>query len=185
MDKIVFQLSADNANEIYTFAKHYIDSKEPHEALQYCLCNLTKDSVKVSFCDGHKLAEITLPIWTEQEVEATFLIAPPNRKFKYKTEPVVSIEKDEKQTSYVTATGTTCIPCEQIPYPFTDRIWTSPDKYTFKIAFKPSVLVPALQAFEADESVRMDFVNEVSGVTLTQANKRALVLPVKIVGDKN
>lgn len=166
-----FSLTPDSANELYQFAKAFIDPKCYHDACKLIACEISNDVLTATMVNLYSMCKIMLPTKGEDGV---CFIAPPQKKFSLR-DKVVIVNDEEAETRYITGISTQIFPKsakgEKIyPYPPEAepkaRVWV-----------KPSLLVKSLKAFSTDY-VKIDVFSDNEAIRLSgDPCHKAIVMP--------
>lgn len=166
-----FSLTPDSANELYRFAKVFVDPKCYHESLTLIACEISNGILTATMVNQYSVCKLTLPVKGEDGV---CFITPPQKKFSSKDVAVI-IDDDESETSYTTSiTKQTFLKSAHgekvFPYP--------PDaEPKARIWMNPTLLAKSLGAF-ATEIVRIDVFSDKEGIRLSnEYGQKAMVLP--------
>lgn len=97
-----FSLTIDDANELYKFAKAFIDPKSPREVFALIDCKLDNGVLVATMLDGYVLCKVRVRATGE---DGECFIVPPRKKFKAQ-DTFVEIDDNKNETSYITERGT-------------------------------------------------------------------------------
>lgn len=166
-----FSLTIDDANELYKFAKAFIDPKCSRESFTLIACELDGGVLTATMLNGVALCKIKVKATGENGM---CFIAPPQKKFKAQ-DCFIDIDDSKTETSYTTAGGTQTF---RKPY-FEPRVFSYPmDKEPKETLWiDPSLLSKTIGAF--DKNVRVDFLGKREGLYLSdKKGNKAVVLPM-------
>lgn len=169
-----FTLSLDNANELYRFAKAYIDPKCYITNFTTIACQIEGKILTATMLDGNMACELKLAV--DSNTDGECFIAPPAKAFK-RSDAFVVVEDSEKETLYKTAIGSSSYRKPDLLDPSVfdlDKIVKEPIK---SLWINPKKLATALSAF--DDTVKVDFTGKTNGVILSNSHTKAIVLPVR------
>ncbi len=169
-----FTLNLENANELYRFAKAYINPKCVRTEFTTIACRIEDKILTATMLDGISGCELQLSV--DSDVDGECFIAPPTKAFK-RSDAFVLVEDNKNETIYKTAIGSNS---------YRKPDWHEPSIFNLSKTMKepieslwidPKKLSAALNAFK--NTVRVDFTGKFSGVILSNSHTKAIVLPVK------
>lgn len=168
-----FTLSLDNANELYRFAKAYIDPKCSITKFTTIACQIEGKTLTATMLDGTIACQLKLVV--DSDTDGECFIAPPVKAFK-RSDAFVTVEDSEKETIYKTAMGSSSYHKPDLSDPSVfdlDKIMNEPIE---SLWINPKKLAAALNAF--DDTVKIDFTGKRSGVILSNLHTKAIAMPV-------
>lgn len=166
-----FSLTIDAANELYKFAKAFIDPKYPRAGFTLIACEVADGELTATMLNGAALCKVKVRASGENGV---CFIAPPQKKFK-KQDVFVEIDDNETETTYRSAGG-----MQSFEKPkYNPEVFRYPmDKEAKETLWmEPALLSKTVGAF--DEGVRVDFLGTREGLYLSdKKGNKAVVLPM-------
>lgn len=168
-----FTLNLNNANELYRFAKAYINPKCLRTDFTLIACQIEGKILTATMLDGFMACQLKLIV--DSDTDGECFIVPPVKAFK-RSDVLVMVEDTEKETTYKTAMGSLSYRKPDLSNPSVfdlDKIVKEPIE---SLWINPKNLAMALSAF--DDTVKVDFTGKLSGVILSNSHTKAIVRPV-------
>lgn len=176
------KLSIDAANALYTFSKamKLTDMKKTFRPCWSMIqCEVLGGILTAQFLNEHGVTEFKCRV--EDAEDGKFWLAPPERKFSEKKDIKVTIENDDKQTTYITAQGSqSFLKCE--PAGIADRFKLTTQlsqEAQAGIYLNPALLASALSGYTGEDIVKFEIIDTKRGIYLKNKHgAKTLVLPI-------
>ena len=169
-----FTLNLENANELYRFAKAYINPKCFRTEFTTIACRIEDKTLTATMMDVASGCELQLSV--DSDVDGECFIVPPTKAFK-RSDAFVLVEDNKNETIYKTAIGSNSYRKPDLHEPSIFNLNKVMKEPIESLWIDPKKLSAALNAFE--NTVRVDFTGKFSGVILSNSHTKAIVLPVK------
>lgn len=167
-----FTLNLDNANELYRFAKAYIDPECFRTNFTTIACCIENKVLTATMLDGYMGCILKMSVDCDTDGEC--FITPPSKAFK-RSDVFVVVEDSEKETVYKTAGGSQSYRKPDLTNPTIFDLSKTMGEPKESIWIDPTKLAKALGAFH--DTIRVDFIGKLNGVVLSNEHTKALVLP--------
>lgn len=170
-------MSVSNLQEIFKACKTYISKDNAKPVFKAVQLTCTNGICKAIALDGYKVMKISVPYEGD---EGTMLI--PVIKLPKGTLVIITDSESEIMFDFLTEKQVV----KKFEGQFPDvRKFFREDEPKFRIGFDPKLLKDALDGFNGDTAVEIDFYGETDGIIIkSSTDKQALVLPMRLRNNK-
>ena len=170
-------MSVSNLKEIFQACKNYVSKDDVRPLFKAVQLTCTNGICKAIALDGYKVMAISVPYDGDEGTMLIPIIKPPKG-----TQVIISDSESEIMFDFLTEKQVV----KKLEGDFPDvRKFFREDEPKFRICFDQKLLKDALDGFNCDTAVEIDFYGETEGIIIKNStDKQALILPVRLRNNK-